>query len=78
MLTTKYTIVRHIQYHPTPFLELYRKMIMELLAQLDPQDVSLRKQHRLHRRTYRSKVSYINKLKPYGFAVHGCLDGYVV
>ena len=50
---------------------------------LDPEEVSLRKCHRLKRRKYRNKGPnhvwhmYGNdKLKPFGFYEHGCIDGF--
>ena len=52
------------------------------LKELDPYGVEERRSHRLHGRTYRSEgpneVSHMDgydKLKPYGFAIHGCIDG---
>ena len=50
---------------------------------IDPEGVSLRKAHRLKRRKYRAKgpnyvwhVNGYDKLKPYGFCIHGSIDGY--
>ena len=50
---------------------------------LDPEGVSRRKSHRLKRRKYRKKgpnhVRHMDgndKLKPFGFYVHGCIDGF--
>ena len=49
----------------------------------DPEGVSRRKGHRLKRRKYRSKgLNHVwrmdgnDKLKPFGFYVHGCIDGF--
>ena len=54
-----------------------------ILKVVDPDGVMNRSRHRLRRRIYVSKgpnyVWYIDgygKLKPYGFAIHGCIDGY--
>jgi len=53
------------------------------LSFLDPEGVERRRKHRLRRRKYRNpgpnKVWHIDghdKLKPYGFSVHGCIDGF--
>jgi len=49
----------------------------------DSEGVFLRKAHRLKRRKYRAKgpnfvwhVDGYDKLKPYGFCIHGSIDGY--
>ena len=54
-----------------------------ILKALDPEGVSLRSAHKLKRRLYISSgpnqtwhVDGYDKLKPYGFAVHGCIDGF--
>ena len=48
---------------------------------LDPEEVALRSTHKLRRRKYYAKgpndIWYLNgndKLKPYGFSIHGCID----
>ena len=50
---------------------------------IDPDGVHLRSQHRLRRRQYTSKgpnyvihIDGYDKLKPFGIAIHGCVDGY--
>ena len=50
---------------------------------LDPAGVEERRSHRILRRTYRSDgpnsvwhMDRYDKLKPYGFAFHGCIDGF--
>jgi len=51
---------------------------------IDPEGVSMRTAHRLKRRKYRAKgpIIYVwhvdgyGKLKPYGFCIHGSIDGY--
>ena len=55
---------------------------MELLRQMDPLGTGRRKQRRLQRRVYRNKgpnyvwhVDGYDKLRPYGFEIHGCIDG---
>jgi hypothetical protein len=58
-------------------------VVQVLLAELDPVGTQQRKAHRLKRRQYSSPgPNYCwhsdgyDKLKPYGFPVHGCIDGY--
>ena len=53
------------------------------LKNLDPEGVDTRKKNRLKRRKYIAKgPNYLwhldgnDKLKPYGFCIHGCIDGY--
>ena len=53
------------------------------LKALDPDGVNRRAQQRLQRRRYLSRgpnytwhVDGYDKLKPYGFAIHGAIDGY--
>jgi hypothetical protein len=60
-----------------------RQTIRDLLSLLDPNGVESRKRHRLRRRQYFNEGSnYLwhidgyDKLKPYGIAIHGCIDGY--
>jgi len=52
---------------------------------MDPTGVEKRKAHRLRRRTYKSKgpnylihIDGYDKLKPYGFPVHGAICGLVL
>jgi hypothetical protein len=54
-----------------------------LLRQMDPIASDNRRHHRLVRRTYRSKgpdntwhIDGYDKLRPYGFLISGCIDGY--
>ena len=60
-----------------------RETVRELLKVCDPEGVERRSKHRLKRRRYVSKgPSYLwhmdgyDKLKPFGFCVHGCIDGF--
>lgn len=60
-----------------------RESVRLILQHLDPEGVQLRRQRRLRRRSYRVPgPNYLwhldgwDKLKPYGFPVHGCIDGY--
>ena len=60
-----------------------RKSVRLALKALDPDGVIQRRRHRLSRRVYRCRgpnwtwhVDGYDKLKPFGFAIHGCIDGY--
>ena len=53
------------------------------MKELDPEGVVRRQRHQLQRRKYYSKgPNYVlhldgyDKLKPFGFAIHACIDGY--
>ena len=53
------------------------------LKALDPEGVICRSRNRLKRRIYISKgpnymwhIDGYDKLKPFGLAIHGCMDGY--
>ena len=60
-----------------------RSRVMTLLRELDPDGVESRKKKRLRRRAYSTKgPNYIwhidghDKLKLFGFSIHGCIDGF--
>ena len=60
-----------------------RSVVMNALREIDPSGTSDRRRHRLTRRTYFSlgpnfcwHIDGYDKLKPYGFPIHGCIDGY--
>ena len=60
-----------------------RETVRNILKTLDPDGVERRSKHRLKRRKYKSKgPNYIwhidgyDKLKPFGFCIHGAIDGY--
>ena len=60
-----------------------RETVRIIMKSLDPEGVSLRSGHKLRRRTYRSQgpnfiwhIDGYDKLKPFGFAIHGAMDGY--
>eukprot|EP00112_Aurelia_sp_Birch-Aquarium-sp1_P017080 Seg3932.3 transcript_id=Seg3932.3/GoldUCD/mRNA.D3Y31 product="hypothetical protein" protein_id=Seg3932.3/GoldUCD/D3Y31 len=60
-----------------------RETIRICLNVIDPVGVELRSTHQLRRRRYYAKgPNYIwhidgnDKLKPFGFCIHGCIDGY--
>ena len=60
-----------------------RARVMSCLRELDPDGIDSRRQKRLRRQAYHSKgpnfiwhIDGYDKLKPYGFSVHGCIDGF--
>lgn len=60
-----------------------RDMVRDILAALDPEGVRLRRRRRLVRRRYISPgpnfawhMDSYDKLKPYGIAINGCIDGF--
>lgn len=64
-------------------MQVERERVMKLLRDIDPEGVESRKRKRLRRRVYHAKgPNYIwhidghDKLKPYGFSIHGCIDGF--
>ena len=64
-------------------LVVTRDIVRQVIKILDPEGVEARCQHQLRRREYKTKgPNYIwhidgyDKLKPYGFCVHGAIDGY--
>lgn len=64
-------------------LSVKRTEIMQIMKHLSPHATEERKAHRLQRRIYTVKgpnylwhVDGYDKLKPFGFCIHGCIDGY--
>lgn len=64
-------------------LQVYRETVLDLLQILDPEGIEERSKYRLKRRLYSVPgpnfiwhIDGYDKLKPYGFAIHGCVDGY--
>ncbi|KAL0965948.1 hypothetical protein UPYG_G00288460 [Umbra pygmaea] len=64
-------------------LTVRRDDVMALMRELDPSGVQLRARRRFVRRVYSSRgpnhvwhVDGYDKLKPYGLAISGCIDGY--
>lgn len=60
-----------------------RETVRRILKFVDPEGVELRLRHRLRRRMYRAKgpnylwhIDGYDKLKPFGFCVHGAIDGF--
>ena len=64
-------------------LRVKRDTVMELLREIDPEGVKLRRTKKLNRRAYVSPgpnycwhFDGYDKLKPYGLPIHGCIDGF--
>ena len=64
-------------------LQVPHESVRILVKELDPEGVNLRRSRTIRRRTYHSPgpnfvwhVDGYDKIKPYGFPVHGCIDGY--
>ena len=60
-----------------------RGIVQLLLKNIDPDGYEMQRSHRLKRRIYRNEgpnaawhADGYDKLKPYGFAIHGCIDGW--
>ena len=60
-----------------------RSKVESILRQVDPEGTALRRAHRLRRRMYTNPgpnfawhLDGYDKLKPYGFPIHGCVDGF--
>ena len=71
------------RYLPTKAMICRCEDVRVTVKELDPEGVSLRRRRRLHRRKYISKgpnytwhIDGHDKLKPFGFSVHGCIDGF--
>ena len=54
--------------------------MQRILKDIDPEGTDSRRSHRLRRRIYKNPgpnyAWHIDKLKPFGFAIHGAIDGY--
>ena len=60
-----------------------RRKVEIILRQVDPEGTALRRAHALRRRMYTNPgpnfvwhVDGYDKLKPYGFPIHGAVDGF--
>jgi hypothetical protein len=60
-----------------------RSVVRRILKVVDPEGVQARSRHRLRRRQYCAKgpnylwhIDGYDKLKPFGFCIHGAIDGY--
>ena len=63
--------------------QVTRNIVEQLMRELDPEGCQIRRARRLRRRTYRLPgpnhcwhTDGYDKLKPYGFPIHGCIDGW--
>lgn len=64
-------------------LAVYRESVPILLQALDPEGVEMRARYTLHQRVYcvpgpnfAWNTDKYDKRKPFGFSIHGCVDGY--
>ena len=64
-------------------IRIPRVVVQQLLKELDPEGAEMRKGHRLRRRRYYNlgpnyswHCDGYDKLKPYGFPLHACIDGW--
>lgn len=64
-------------------LSASKEFVRKALRIMDPEGVDRRLRHRLRRRKYHAKgpnffwhLDGYDKLKPYGFCIHVCIDGY--
>ena len=64
-------------------IQVRRSSVARVLRDLDPEGAESRRHHQFRRRQYTNlgpnwcwHVDGHDKLKPYGFAIHGCIDGY--
>lgn len=64
-------------------LQIPRVVVQEILREIDPEGSELRRAHRLKRRKYHNPgpnyawhCDGYDKLKPFGFPIHACVDGW--
>ena len=64
-------------------VQVRRSVVQTVLKEIDPEASRLRRVNRLTRRNYLNPgpnyawhADGYDKLKPYGFAIHGCIDGF--
>lgn len=64
-------------------LSVSKEFVQNALRIMDPEGVQRHARHRLQRRQYHAKgpnfiwhLDGYDKLKPYGFCIHGCIDRY--
>eukprot|EP00795_Rhopilema_esculentum_P004031 gene4031-20206_t len=60
------------------------RIVQDVVKELDPEGCDLRERKRLRRRKYRTPgPNYVwhldgyDKIKPFGFPIHGCIDGWI-
>ena len=65
------------------YIQVPRHVVAELMREMDPEECEQRKAKSLKRRSYFSfgpnytwYVDGYDKLEPYGFSLHGCIDGW--
>ena len=63
-------------------LVVCKETVRHVLRIIDPDGVDRRLRHRLQRRQYKGRgpnfiwhIDGYDKLKPFGFSIHGCIDG---
>ena len=61
-----------------------RNLVMTCMQEVDPAGAQQRRRRKLKRRVYQSQgpnycwhIDGYDKLKPFGFAIHGCIDGLI-
>ena len=66
-------------------LSVSKEFVRNALSTMDPEGVQRRSRHRLQMQQYHTKgpnfiwkLDGYDKLKPYGFCIHGCIDGYSI
>ena len=64
-------------------LRVPRIVVQDILKEIDPEGTELTKAHRLKRREYHNPgpnyawhIDGYDKLKPWGFPIHGAIDGF--
>ncbi|KAJ8685200.1 hypothetical protein QAD02_020993 [Eretmocerus hayati] len=64
------------------FLDVKQQTVLEIMRELDPLGIERRSRYRLKRRIYKVlgpnhmwHIDGFDKLKRWGFAIHGCVDG---
>lgn len=64
-------------------MRVRRIVVQEILREIDPEGTEMRKAHRLKKRVYHNPgpnyawhCDGYDKLKPFGFPIHGCIDGW--
>ena len=64
-------------------INIQHDIVMKMLRELDPGGMETRRERRLRRRQYVSVgpnycwyADGYDKFKPYGFPIHGCVDGF--
>ena len=60
-----------------------RNEVRKMIKMLDPEGTEIRAKRRMRRRKYYASgpnyvwhIDGLDKLRPYGFSIHGCIDGF--